>query len=375
MTRQKPQQRLHPRLIGQSFTRHALSALLAIGIVTPMLYVWAEPQSASDESPLITETTITEITTTEVSDRESRLRNMEDELLKQLSVGSQSAGQSSGQPSAQPAGQDSRKPSLAEIKQVSEEVTAPKKPSPTASTSRPSGGSTAANPTRPVKLQEVDEAPAKVPVVSYEEVSTASSRRPQAAAVVPVSAKSARQRKVAPKRYTTSENLSAKDLEHRLAIAETQLHLLTQELESTKSKLATSDARVRELTDQIEDGVRSSSSPSTSTSTAEARAVAVTVAEPDTRPSLDAEVARVTKNKAPLRIGPGSRESIITHLSRDNVVTIEHRTSGWYRIVTSDGARGWIPGSYLVFDTDLYSDSTVHVGAYEPELEPTGGRY
>ena len=367
MTRQTLQPRLHPRLIGQSFTRHALSSLFAIGIVTPLLYVWAEPQGASDESPLITETTITEITTTEVSDRESRLRNMEDELLKQLSVGSHSSGQ--------PTGQDSRKPSLAEIKQVSEEVTAPKRTLPTSSPSRPSGSSTAANPTSSSKVHEIVEAPAKVPVVSYEEVPTSSTRRPQPAAMVPVSAKSAPQRKVATKRYTTTENLSAKDLEHRLAIAETQLHLLTQELESTKSKLATSEARVRELTDQIEDGVRESSSPSTSTTNVEARAVAVTVADPDTRPSLDAEVARITKNKAPLRIGPGARESIIAHLSRDNVVTIEHRTSGWYRVVTSDGARGWIPGSYLVFDTDLYSDSTVHVGAFEPSLEPTSGRY
>jgi hypothetical protein len=292
---------------------------------------------------------------------------MEDELLKQLNVGSQSSGQ--------PAGQDSKKTSLADIKQVSDEVTAPKKPLPTSYPSRPSGSSIATNPTKSGKAHEIDEAPAKVPVVSYEEVPTSSTRRPQPAAVVPVSAKSAPQRKVATKKYATTENLSAKDLEHRLAIAETQLHLLTQELESTKSKLATSEARVRDLTNQMEDGVRASSSPSTSTTNVEARAVAVAVADPDTRPSLDAEVARITKNKAPLRIGPGARESIITHLSRDNVVTIEHRTSGWYRVVTSDGARGWIPGSYLVFDTNLYSDSTVQVGAYEPELEPTGGRY
>lgn len=367
MTRQTPQPRLHPRLIGQSFTRHALSCLFAIGIGTPLLYVWAEPQGTSDESPLITETTITEITTTEVSDRESRLRNMEDELLKQLSVGSQSP--------AQPAGQASKKPSLAEIKQVSEEVTAPKVSSSKASPSRPSGSSSPTTSKQATESHDMDEAPAKVPVVSYEEIPTTSTRRPQSAAVVPVSVKSAPQRKVPTRKYGTTENLSAKDLEHRLAIAETQLNLLTQELETTKSKLATSEARVRELTDQIEDGGRASSSPPTSTTNVEARAVAVSVADPDTRPSIDAEVARVTKNKTPLRIGPGTRESIITHLSRDNVVTIEHRTSGWYRVVTSDGARGWIPGSYLVFDTNLYSDSTVHVGAYEPQLEPTGGRY
>jgi G:T/U-mismatch repair DNA glycosylase len=170
-----------------------------------------------------------------------------------------------------------------------------------------------------------------------------------------------------------TENLSAKDLEHRLAITETQLNLLTQELESTKRKLTTSEARVRELNDQLEN--RGESSAADTATSIEARAAAVTISEPDIRPSIDTEVARITKNKAPLRIGPGSRESIITHLSRDNLVTIEHRTGGWYRIVTSDGARGWIPGDYLIFDTEMYSDSTVHVGAYDPRIEPTGGRY
>ncbi|MEN9846830.1 MAG: Bacterial domain [Pseudomonadota bacterium] len=347
--------------------RHALIIIFAISIVMPLLYVRAEPQGTSDDSPFITETTITEIKTTEVSDRESRLRTMEDELLKQLSVGSKSP--------TQPARQVVQKPSLAEIKQVSEEVTPPKSKSPTTSPSRPSDPYSPPTSQQSTRSYDMDEAPAKVPVVSYEEVPTTAARRPQAAAVVPVLAKSAPQQKVPTRKYATPENLSAKDLEHRLAIAETQLNLLTHELESTKSKLATSEARVRELTDQIEDGVRASSTLSTSTTNVEARGVAVTVADIGTRPSNDAEVARITKNKTPLRIGPGARESIITHLSRDAVVTIEHRTSGWYRVVTGDGARGWIPGSYLVFDTKPYSDSTVHVGAYEPQLEPTGGLY
>jgi len=362
MTRLTPHTCLLPRLNAQSRRTYALSVLLVLGLATPMLTVWAEPELSSNESALVTETTITEITTTEVSDRESRLRNMEDELLKQLSVGNQ------------PSAREGTKPSLADIKQVSDEVAAPKSsPSKPATAKQLESPPTNSKPS--VKVQNTADIEAKVPVVDYESIPNSPPRAPQAASVVPVSAKSAPQRKFSAKRHTTTETLSAKDLEHRLAITETQLNLVTQELESTKSKLATAESRVRELTYQLGDGSRASTSGSDATSNVEARAVAVKVVEPDTRPSIDTEVARVTKNKTPLRIGPGPRESIITHLARDNVVSIEHRTSGWYRVITSDGARGWIAGTYLVFDTDMYSDSTVHVGAFEPRLEPTSGRY
>ncbi len=215
----------------------------------------------------------------------------------------------------------------------------------------------------------------RVPVVVYEEVPASAPRRPQSAPVIAVSRKSAAQRKTPIKKYSTTDTSSAKDLEHRLAITETQLNLITQELESTKNKLTTSEARVRELQYQLEDELQGTASPSDSSHSIGSRALVSRVVEPDTRSDVQTEVARVTRNKAPLRIGPGSRESILTHLSRDNVVSIEHRTSGWYRIITSDGSRGWISGSYLVFDTNLYSDSTVRVGAFEPSLEPTSGRY
>lgn len=350
------------RLIGQSCLPHALGVLLVCGLSTPIRPAWAQPQDSGNGSTLVTETTITEITTTEVSDRESRLRNMEDEILKQLSVGDQ------------PSAQDGKKPSLADIKHVSDEVKAPK-----STTSKPADTTRAESQTtnskQLVKTQGTATTHAKVPVVEYEEIATSSPRAPQAASVVPVSAKSAPTRKSSVKKYKPSETLSAKDLEHRLAITETQLNLLTQELESTKSKLATAEARVRELTYQLQDGAQGSNSQLDTTGNVETRAAAVMIAEPSNRRSVGLELARLTKSKAPLRIGPGPRESIITHLARDSVVSIEHRTSGWYRVVTSDGARGWLPGTYLVFDTDMYSGSTVHVGAFEPRLEPTSGRY
>ncbi len=360
MTRHTTHTGLIFRSTGQSLLARtgSLSFALTLALWSPMRTAWAEPEAATGGSISITETTITETSTTVVSDRESRLRNMEDELLKQLSVGDS------------PSAQNENKPSLAEIKQVSAEVAAPKRASQKPPTSATSSHQ---KPASPAQLSE--DAPAKVPVVSFEEIPSAAGRAPQAASIVPVSAKTSSPRKAAPRRAPTTESLSAKDLEHRLAIAETQVALLNQELETTKNKLATSESRVRELTDRMDEEARRSSQQSDTSNGLEARAAAVTIAEPATRPSVDIEVARVTRSKTPIRIGPGPRESIISHLSRDDVVTIEHRTSGWYRIVTRDGARGWISGSYLVFDTNMYPDSTVHVGAYEPQLEPTGGRY
>lgn len=358
MTRHIKHIRLLPRLIGQSFPSHIATRFLILGFLTSSSLAFAETGDVIDTTTSVSETTITAITTTEVTDRESRLRNIEDELLKQLSVG--------GKPTAQ----EGTKPSLADIKHVSEDLSAPK---PSARQPQKAATPLATNVTH--SFDESDDVPATVPVVSYEEIPPSSSRSPQAASVVPVSAKSAPHRRASPKKRSATESLSAKDLEHRLAIAETQLNLLTQELEETKSKLRESEASVRELTDKLRDGERASSTSPEINTNEEVVAKAVRVPQRSDSPNIDGEVARVTKNKAPLRIGPGPRESIISHLSRDNVVTIEHRTSGWYRIVTSDGARGWISGSYLVFDTDMYSDSTVHVRAYEPQLEPTAGRY
>jgi hypothetical protein len=358
MTRYLPHPRFVSGLTGQSLFAHFRASSLVFLFATQAHVAFAAPDGSEEDSTNIIETTITEPPQPEVSDRESRLRNMEDELLKQLSV--------DGQPSAQ----EESNFSLADVKHVSDELVARKETAPQAQ--KKSGGSTAKS---SLRTTAADEAPARVPMVTYDEETSSSNRIPQASSVVPVSAKSVPHRKPAAKRNATTEGLSARDLEHRLAIAETQLSLLTQELESTKEKLATSEARARELALHGDERSRATNSEPSSTNDKEVRAAPVKMMEPGSPTSVDTEVARVTKNRSPLRIGPGLYESIITHLYRDNVVTIEHRTGGWYRIVTSDGTRGWIAGNYLVFDTAPRSaDSTVHVGAYEPNLEMIAAR-
>ena len=347
--------RFTKRFTGHSLTSRAFAAFLLVLFFTPFRTTHATPEGEVADTTRITETTITEVTATEVSDRESRLRSIEDELLKQLSVGNDQAPQ------------EAKKPSLADVKQISSQSTNPK-----GATERSVKTAITPAPKPEARTKETQEAPATVPVVSFREVNPPAPRAPRGASLVPVSAKSAPQRKPI---QSKRENISAKDLEHRLAIAETQINLLTQELEGTKSKLALSEERARELTRQLEDGTAPAQSRADESDGIRARAASVTIATPNAQPSADTVVARVTKDKSPLRIGPGPRESIISHLSRDNVVTIEHRTSGWYRIITNDGSRGWISGNYLVFDTGSDPDSTVHVRAYEPQLETMDVRY
>lgn len=343
------------RSTGQSLAPRALAALLLITFVTPFETTHATPDIDVADTTRITETTITEVTATEESDRESRLRSIEDELLKQLSVGGDKAPQ------------EAKKPSLADVKQISNGTNTPK-----GTTERSVKNMATPAPKSETNPKVTQETPATVPVVTYEEVDPPAPRAPRGASLVPVSAKSASQRKPMQSKV---ESPSAKDLEHRLAIAEAQINLITQELESTKSKLALSEERARELSHQLEDGAAPAQSRADESAGIRARAASVTIATPNAQPSVNAEVARVTKDRSPLRIGPGPRESIISHLSRDNVVTIEHRTSGWYRIITTDGSRGWISGNYLVFDTGSDPDSTVHVRAYEPQLETMDVRY
>jgi hypothetical protein len=343
---------------GQPPTRH----IFAVGIVVVLGSYFATatfaPEVAAQDSA-ITETSLVPSATGDLSDRESRLRSIEDELLKQLSLG------------ATPSAQENKQPSLPNVKhaggqletvqqQVAEPTTAPARTAPPKST-------------KPKIVEATEREPS-----ATEEVRFPPYRSPESSIVLPVAAKSVPHRTPRLKAKEGSETLSAKDLEHRLAIAESQLTLLTQELEGAKAKLAKSDSQVDGLTRQIEDG-GTTLQPQVSKSSATQRDVGMTDADStdgvDTRAATYATTARITKDHTPLRVGPGSRESTITRLSRNSIISIEHRTGGWYRIITADGTRGWISGTFLIFDEGRSPDSTVRVGAYEPRLESMNIKY
>ena len=343
--------------------RPLIARITTFGVVVALVSYVAiatfAPEVAAQDSAL-TETSLLPATNGDVSDRESRLRNIEDELLKQLSLG------------ATPSAQENVRPSLPDVKHTGGQLESvqPQAVEPTVAPIQ-----TAAPKSSKPKIVEATE---REPSTT-EDVRIPPSRNPESSIVVPVAAKSVPHRTPRIKKKEDSETLSAKDLEHRLAIAESQITLLTQELESAKAKLAKSESHVDGLTRQIEDGDAAVKPQVSKSSEAIQRDVGMTDADStdgvDTRAATYATTARITKDHAPLRIGPGSRESTITRLSRNSIISIEHRTGGWYRIITADGTRGWISGSFLIFDEGRSPDSTVRVGAYEPRLESMGIKY
>lgn len=350
----------HSTRTGQSHQKsgwlRVARALTLPGLLCLSIYLTDIRRAAAQDAPALTETSLMPQGSTEVSDRESRLRDIEDELLKQLSVG------------ATPSPVDSPKATMPDIQHVANPVPAvqptiePKPQQPTPPPSRTSAPRRAN--VVPVKLAE----PSTTDIVSVPQA-----RNPQRTSVVPVTAKSVPHRTPKIKRAAPEANLSAKDLEHRLAIAETQITLLTKELDTTKTKLAQSEARALDLTRQVEEGPKAVSSETKEEPTVKVREVAAAGADEtdgvDTQAESYASVARITKDNTPLRLGPSSRESTIVRVSRGATVTIEHRTGAWYRVVTSDGTRGWVIGGALVFDEGVLPGSTVRVGAFQPQLE------
>lgn len=346
-------------LAGQRTLSHVTTFGILVAITLQFVPAHFAHEVAAEDSS-ITETSLLPSSNGDVSDRESRLRNIEDELLKQLSLG------------ATPNAQESGNPSLPDVKHTGSALGSvdQKALEPTPSPVRTAPPKSA----KPKIVEASEREPSPT-----EELRIPSGRSPESSIVVPVSAKSVPHRTPRSKTKASGETLSAKDLEHRLAISESQVALLTQELESTKAKLATSEATVDRLSRHIEDGGTAVQPQPSKSSEAIQRDVGMTDADStdgvDTRAATYATTARITKDHAPLRVGPGSRESTITRLSRNSIISIEHRTGGWYRIVTSDGTRGWISGTFLIFDEGRSPDSTVRIGAYEPRLESMDIRY
>lgn len=322
---------------------------------------------SAEDAPSLSETSLQTDSSSQASDRESRLRDIEDQLLKQLSMG------------ATPSAQENTPTPLPNVKHVasSEPALAPASPTPTQPKRQAPAPIKTAAPSivhRPKIMKAALPEPSTIDQVQVPE-----SRNPAPATIVPVTAQSSPHRTPKMKRSAPSEQISAKDLEHRLAISESQLALLTKELETTKAKLAQSESRASDLTQKLEDGT--STRTSESVEQASSGVQQVSAQGTDITDSLDRRadayttVARVTKDNAPLRIGPGTRESTILRVSRNSVVTIEHRTGDWYRVIMTDGTRGWIIGSSLLFNEGLRPGSTVRVGAFETRLETMGLEY
>lgn len=185
----------------------------------------------------------------------------------------------------------------------------------------------------------------------------------------------------------------------KLLIAESQVKILSRELETTRQSLRSAERRIDELSDLVQstysqgdsakrdepilpeffdgedaelpradDGARASLAP---------------------RPSLrgqplpaawngatTAEIATISADRAPVRVGPNRNESTIFTLDRFHQVRIELRSGEWYRIITNSGSRGWISGQALTFgNVDSDPNSSVRIRGYNSKYEKAGFQY
>jgi len=190
-----------------------------------------------------------------------------------------------------------------------------------------------------------------------------------------------------------------KGLSQRLAISESQVEILSRELDTTRKRLKSAELRsqrppstdVREYNSgayQVRTG-SSEAAPQDESSLASPFNGRV----PSTNFISSAEashsgpsagmtgrlnssaVASIAVERTPLRVGPGQRESTLFMIPRHAHVTIEHRTGEWYRVITDSGNRGWLPGSVLVFDLGVPPSSTVRISGFRGRNEPPSLRY
>lgn len=286
----------------------------------------------------------------DVAERDSQLRNTEEELLKKLSLGSQ------------PTAQESTVTVIPDIKHVDVKPTAVETPKLQPVIQQISATSTPA----PQPQPKVTPAHETSRPRQYTE------REPKTTTVVPISSAqgSAKPRSSTAKAATTSRG----DLEQRVTVAESQVALLSDELEKTQRKLSEREEQLAQS-----QGLRRYVSGDEASGSIVSKEYEIFTVPSEDEKVTDAKkvspaplpMARVTRDKTPLRIGPGGKEASLLPLSKNSVVAIEHRTGTWYRVVTSSGRRGWVSGQVLVFDLSNFPGSTAHVGAYDPRLEPT----
>jgi hypothetical protein len=193
-----------------------------------------------------------------------------------------------------------------------------------------------------------------------------------------------------------------RDVEQKLEIAESQVSILTRELNTMRRSLESSERRVEELVRiNREGGERSrefanrrgngeyearvpnagDDDPATLGDAQYYKGHTVPITSRSVPPSQvdggpsSSEFATVVSRKAPLRTGPGRSESALMMIPRDSVVNIELRTGNWYRVVTTGGNRGWLAGDSLEFQIEASPDSAVRVGPVRMAYEPTGIKY
>ena len=89
------------------------------------------------------------------------------------------------------------------------------------------------------------------------------------------------------------------------------------------------------------------------------------------RPALltSDELATIQNASTYLKTGPTRLDSTLLRVPQYAEVRIDYRSGDWYRVKTTGGLRGWVPGSSLLFDADTQPQSTVRIGAVTKQLQ------
>jgi len=195
------------------------------------------------------------------------------------------------------------------------------------------------------------------------------------------------------------------DVTQRLAIAESQVKILTRELDTTRSSLQSAERRIDELSAMLK--AEQTATPFEPA----ARTVAIDqkpqTIKPDRDPwetasaeeftpkthtvpvvvgaAIDSDgfhtprasnEASIVVTRTALRIGPSRTDSILFLVSKNDRVTIEDRTGEWYRVMTPNGTRGWLIGSALAFaGNGEQSGSTIRIRAFNPKYERISAQF
>lgn len=91
--------------------------------------------------------------------------------------------------------------------------------------------------------------------------------------------------------------------------------------------------------------------------------------------SQDSDYAIITAANAPLRISPGSQDSILYYIPEQSRVHVEKRTGEWLRVVAPNGVRGWVYGGSVTFFPVSNPDSAVRIKAFSAQYEPVRSKY
>jgi hypothetical protein len=80
------------------------------------------------------------------------------------------------------------------------------------------------------------------------------------------------------------------------------------------------------------------------------------------------EVATIQNGSTHLRTGPTRLDANVLSLPQFSEVAIDYRSGNWYRVTTTSGVRGWVPGTALLFDAGISNRSAVRVGAVRGKI-------